>query len=123
MARPYDQTHSPSLFEQRTPPSTERTCPACGHHGLRIYYHEKLGRSRPSWIVYLWCPSCHAYSSSFVDAGRDQVTQDPLADEFGDRIAEVFRDPEALLRRLDGYWERGKLPQAVSRRPKSGRGR
>ncbi|MFE2724037.1 hypothetical protein [Kitasatospora sp. NPDC059327] len=123
MARPYDQTHDSALFEQRSLPSTERTCPLCGHLGLRIYYHEKLGRPQPSWIIYLWCPACHAYSSAFAGSGRNQVTEDPLAEEFGERIKELFRDPEALLRHLDGYWNRGSLPQEISRRRKSDRGR
>ncbi|MEV7321469.1 hypothetical protein [Streptomyces sp. NPDC093970] len=46
------------------------------------------------------------------------VRSDPLLDQYGDRIAEVFRDPENLLEILDGCWGTGKLPQTISRRPR-----
>jgi hypothetical protein len=46
------------------------------------------------------------------------VENDPLLAEYGDRISEVFNDPERLLKILDGYWKAGSLPQVVSRRPR-----
>ncbi|MER6244954.1 hypothetical protein [Streptomyces griseorubiginosus] len=48
------------------------------------------------------------------------VESDPLLEQYGDRISEVFRDPERLLTILDGYWKAGKLPQVISRRPRGG---
>jgi hypothetical protein len=97
---------------------TERTCPICGHVTMRLYLREKLGRTEPAWITYLWCGNCHAHSSSFVGAGRKMVESDPLLDEYGDRVPEIFRDPERLLKILDGYWKAGDLPQVISRRPR-----
>ncbi|MFF3406293.1 hypothetical protein ACFYW8_08785 [Streptomyces sp. NPDC002742] len=119
MIRRYDEHHLEALGAQLHLPLTERVCPLCGHAALRDYHHEKYGRTEPSWINYLWCGDCHAYSSSFTGAGRRMVNSDPLLAEHGDRIAEVFRDPERLLRILDGYWKAGSLPQAISRRPRA----
>ncbi|MCT9008305.1 MULTISPECIES: hypothetical protein [Streptomyces] len=118
MLRPYDEHHREALFAQLHLPVTERTCPVCGHVGLRNYHHEEYGRTDPSWINYLWCGNCHAYSSSFTNARREMVENDPLLAEYGDRISEVFNDPERLLKILDGYWKAGSLPQVVSRRPR-----
>jgi len=83
---------------------------------MRLYRHTTYGRREPSWINYLWCGNCHAYSSSFTGAGRKMVESDPLLAEFGDRISEVFDASERLLKVLDGYWKAGKLPQMISRR-------
>ncbi|KJY37385.1 hypothetical protein [Streptomyces sp. NRRL S-495] len=118
MARPYDENHREALRDQLDLPVTERICPVCDHAGLRSYHHEEFGRSGPSMINYLWCPACHAYASSFTAADRRTVDRDPLADAHGDRIAEVMRDPEGLLRILDGYWTAGSLPQQMLRRPR-----
>lgn len=118
MLRPYDQQHLEALGAQLHLSVTERTCPICGHVTMRMYHREKLGRTVPAWITYLWCGNCHAYSSSFSGAGRKMVESDPLFEEYGARIAEVFRDPERLLKILDGYWKAGKLPQVISRRPR-----
>ncbi|MFD5516998.1 MULTISPECIES: hypothetical protein [unclassified Streptomyces] len=118
MLRRYDEHHREALFAQLHLPVTERTCPICGHVGLRDYHHEKYGRIDPSWINYLWCGNCHAYSSSFTNARREMVKNDPLLAEYGDRISEVFNDPERLLKILDGYWKSGRLPQVISRRPR-----
>ncbi|MFF7994574.1 hypothetical protein ACFZDG_32935 [Kitasatospora xanthocidica] len=114
--RRYDSTDLDALRVQLDRPVTERTCPVCGHLGLRDYHREKLGRSTPSMINYLWCGACHAYSSSFTDAGRDTVDRDPLQEAYGDRAVELMRDPQALLTVLDGYWKDGRLPQAMVRR-------
>ncbi|MFI0806451.1 hypothetical protein [Streptomyces echinatus] len=118
MARPYDHLHSEALRAQLHLPLHERTCPICGRTALRIYHHTTYGRTEPAWINHLWCGNCHAYSSSFTGAGRKMVESDPLLEQFGDRIAEVFRDRERLLKILDGYWKAGKLPQMISRRPR-----
>ncbi|MCF3134472.1 hypothetical protein [Streptomyces olivochromogenes] len=99
-------------------PVAERTCPICSHVTMRVYHHEKHGRTTPAWITYLWCGDCHAYTSGFAGAGRKTVESDPLQDEYGARIAEVFRDTERLLKILDGYWKAGSLPQVISRRPR-----
>lgn len=120
MTRPYDQHHLEALGAQLHLALTERTCPICGRAAMRLYHHTKYGRSEPSWINYLWCGNCHAYSSSFTGAGRKMVESDPLLEQYGDRISEVFRDPERLLKILDGYWKAGKLPQVISRRPRGG---
>jgi hypothetical protein len=85
---------------------------------MRDYHHETYGRTTPSWINYLWCGNCPAYSSSFTVADRKMVESDPLLVEYGDRIAEVFNDPERLLKILDAYWQAGSLPQGISRRPR-----
>ncbi|MGW7605673.1 hypothetical protein ACWGKW_00030 [Streptomyces sp. NPDC054766] len=119
MVRRYDQHHREALGAQLHLPLTERTCPLCGHAAMRDYHHENYGRTEPSWINYLWCGNCHAYSSSFTAAERKMVESDPLLAEFGDRISEVFDDPEHLLRILDGYWKAGSLPQVISRRPRA----
>lgn len=118
MVRKYDYDHREALGAQLHLPVTERICPLCGHVAMRNYHHEKYGRTDPAWINYLWCGNCHAYSSSFTGAGRKMVEGDPLLDEFGDRISEIFNDPERLLKILDGYWKAGKLPQTISRRPR-----
>ncbi len=119
MTRPYDQHHREALGAQLHLPVTERTCPICDRTTMRVYHHTKYGRSEPSWINYLWCGNCHAYSSSFTGAGRKTVESDPLLEQYGDRIAEIFRDPERLLKILDGYWKTGKLPQVISRRSRA----
>ncbi|MFF9645331.1 hypothetical protein [Kitasatospora aureofaciens] len=113
MARRYDETDREALRAQLDRPVTERTCPVCGHAGLRSYHREKLGRDTPSMINYLWCPACHAYSSSFTSAERRTIDRDPLADAYGDRAPELMRDPEALLTVLDGFWNDGRLPQTM----------
>ncbi|MFD9278133.1 hypothetical protein ACFWD7_12695 [Streptomyces mirabilis] len=118
MPRPYDQQHLEALGAQLHLPVTERTCPICGHVTMRVYHREKPGRTEPAWITYLWCGNCHAFSSSFSGAGRKMVESDPLLEEYGDRIAEVFRDTERLLKILDGYWKAGLLLQVISRRPR-----
>ncbi|WP_206743467.1 hypothetical protein, partial [Kitasatospora sp. MBT63] len=116
MARRYDDSDIEVLRAQLDRPVTERTCPLCGHLGLRSYHREKLGRTTPSMINYLWCSACHGYSSSFTAAERRTVDRDPLQDAYGDRVPELMRDPEGLLVILDGYWEDGRLPQAMIRR-------
>ncbi|MGW7238598.1 hypothetical protein [Streptomyces sp. NPDC054804] len=120
MVRPYDQHHREALGAQLHLPLAERICPICGHAVMRDYHHEEFGRPTPSWINYLWCGNCHAYSSSFTAAERKMVENDPLLKEYGDRIAELFREPERLLTILDGYWKAGSLPQAITRRPRGG---
>ncbi|GAA2488773.1 hypothetical protein [Streptomyces longisporus] len=116
MTRRYDQQHREALGAQLHLPLAERTCPLCGHMAMRVYHHTTYGRSEPSWINYLWCGDCHAYSSSFTCPGRKMVESDPLLAEFGDRTGEVFDEPGRLLKVLDGYWKAGKLPQVISRR-------
>ena len=103
MTRPYDQLHREALGAQLHLPLAERTCPLCGHTTMRLYRHTTYGRREPSWINYLWCGNCHAYSSSFTGAGRKMVESDRLLAEFGDRISEVFDASERLLKVLDGY--------------------
>ncbi|MGW2716803.1 hypothetical protein [Streptomyces sp. NPDC001492] len=120
MARPYAEHELEALGAQLHLPLAERICPVCGHVAMRIYHHEKHGRTIPAWITYLWCGACHAYSSALAGAGRKRAESDPLQDSYGDRIGEIFRDPERLLKVLDGYWKAGKLPQVISRRPKGG---
>ncbi|MER6418670.1 hypothetical protein [Streptomyces sp. NPDC001137] len=83
---------------------------------MRFYRHTTYGRTEPAWINYLWCGNCHAYSSSFT-GGRKMLESDPLFEQDGDPIAEVFRDPERLFKIPDAYWKAGKLPQVISRRP------
>ncbi|MFF4394493.1 hypothetical protein [Streptomyces sp. NPDC001480] len=116
MARPYGEHHSEALGAQLHLPLSERICPICNYMAMRVYHHTKYGRTEPAWINYLWCGNCRAYSSSFTGAGRKMVESDPLFEQYGDRIKEVFRDHERLLKILDGHWKAGQLPQVISRR-------
>jgi hypothetical protein len=119
MVRRFGEHHREALGAQLHLPVTERTCPVCGHVTMRIYHHEVHGRTVPAWITYLWCGNCHTYSSAFSSPGRKMAESDPLQDEYGDRIGEVFDDPERLFRILDRYWKAGSLPQAITRRPRA----
>ncbi|MCD9872917.1 hypothetical protein [Streptomyces guryensis] len=111
MVRPYDQHHGEALGARLHLPLAERSCPICGHVALRDYHHGSYGRPAPSWINCLCCGNCHAYSSSFTAAERKMVESDPPLAQYGDQVDEVFRDPERLLRTLDGYWKSGRRSQ------------
>ncbi len=65
----------------------------------------KYGRNEPSWIDYLRCGNCLT-SSSCMGVGRKMVEGDSLLGQCGDRIAEVFRDPEHLLAPAQAEFQR-----------------
>lgn len=94
-----------------TEDTSERVCPACGAASVRTYVHRRTGAGRPALITYSWCAACRRFKGwTGPDSGELAFT-DPLADLSAAGRRELERDFDAFLRRLDGLWDSGELPQ------------
>lgn len=115
--RVYSEEEKEALRAQKDLPPEEQQCPVCGALGIRRYFTMFEGRTQPTIGSQTWCPVCHTFTGSTGPALGRVVESDPMKDDPDAPRGEGGQAAmEAFFSYLDRLWDKGLLPQRITRR-------
>ena len=92
----------------------EQRCPHCRNKSLRLYMYR--ARRTGDLATQIWCQICHSYSGWTGPYPSDLHIEDPLAGLSVEEFQEaVGKGEDNFFGRLDALWEKGLLPQRVTK--------